>query len=378
VRCSVLSAQRDEPMLGTAFTEPGVLLVEQPGPWGHAGLSASRFDPAVAEALAARARAAGLRVLAIRRPAGGFDGPRRRWAVWRPPARGGVGSAAGGGAPANGEVGSAAGDGVGAGGGTSASAHRALLANGPAEPDRSERVSGSGSGGEGARTARSPFGPVDRAGLVWSDFGDDSELLDVPLDGPALGSTVGEFDPEPLYLVCAHSKRDVCCAVRGRPLAAALEARRPGRVWECSHTGGHRFAPIVLALPVGALYGRVPAGDAGADSLIAATERAEIIPELLRGLIGFAPVEQAAIGQLMIAQGLTDPRAITVRSSVETEPGQWDARLDVAGPAERPGSRWLVQLAVESVEISYASCAKPAAKAERQIRLVDVSACHEQ
>jgi len=23
----------------------GVLLVEQPGPWGHAGLSASRFDP---------------------------------------------------------------------------------------------------------------------------------------------------------------------------------------------------------------------------------------------------------------------------------------------------------------------------------------------
>jgi len=364
VRCSVLSAQRDEPMLGTAFTEPGVLLVEQPGPWGHAGLSASRFDPAVAEALSARTRAAGLRVLAIRRPAGGFDGPRRRWAVWRPPARGGVGSPAGGGA--------------GAGGRTSASAHRALLANGPAEPDRSERASGSGSGGEGARTARGPVGPVDRAGLVWSDFGDDAELLEVPLDGPALGSTVGEFDPEPLYLVCAHSKRDVCCAVRGRPLAAALEARRPGRVWECSHTGGHRFAPIVLALPVGALYGRVPAGDAGADSLIAATERAEIIPELLRGLIGFAPVEQAAIGQLMIAQGLTDPHAITVRSSVETEPGQWDARLDVAGPAERSGSRWLVQLAVESVEISYASCAKPAAKAERQIRLVDVSACHEQ
>jgi hypothetical protein len=284
VRCSVLSAERDEPMLGTAFTESGVLLVEQPGPWGHAGLSASRFDPAVAEALAARARSAGLRVLAIRRPAGGFDGPRRRWAVFRPP------------------------------------------------------------------------------GLVWSDFGDDAELLDVPLDG-----SVGEFDPAPLYLVCAHSKRDVCCALRGRPLAAALEARQPGRVWECSHTGGHRFAPIVLALPTGALYGRVPGGDASVDSLITATERAEIIPGLLRGLIGFAPVEQAAIGHLMIAESLTDPGAVTVGSSVQTEPGQWDVRLEVRDTA------WIVRLAEEAVEITYASCAKPAAKRERQIRLVELA-----
>jgi hypothetical protein len=301
VRCSVLSAERDEPMLGTAFTEPGVLLVEQPGPWGHAGLSASRFDPAVAEALAVRARSAGLRVLAIRRPAGGFDGPRRRWAVWHAP------------------------DPAGSGGG----------------------------------------------GLVWSDFGADVELLDVPLDG-----SVGEVDPEPLYLVCAHGKRDVCCALRGRPLVAALAARRPGRVWECSHTGGHRFAPIVLALPTGALYGRVPESDAdGAAAVIAATERGEVIPDLLRGLLGFAPVEQAAIGHLMIARSLTDPRAVTVRSSVHTEPGQWDVRLDVAGAGD---SRWLVRLAVESVEISYASCAKPAAKAEREIGLVDLSPCHEQ
>jgi hypothetical protein len=288
IRCSVLSAERDEPMLGTAFTEPGVLLVEQPGPWGHPGLSASRFDPAVAEALGARARSAGLRVLAIRRPAGGFDGPRRRWALW---------------------------------------------------PGRAAQ------------------------GLYWSDFGDDAELLDVPLDGSA-----GAFDPEPLYLVCAHSKRDVCCALRGRPLAAALAARRPGRVWECSHTGGHRFAPIALALPTGALYGRVPAGDRGADLLIAASEHGEVVPELLRGLIGFAPVEQAAIGHLMIARSIADPGAITVRSSVETAPRRWDVRLDVRSEP------WLVRLAVESVEISYASCAKPAAKPEREIRLVEIAA----
>jgi hypothetical protein len=183
----------------------------------------------------------------------------------------------------------------------------------------------------------------------------------------------------------------VCCALRGRPLAAALQARRPGRVWECSHTGGHRFAPIVLALPVGALYGRVPAsgsegadgaegaqGAQGAEALVAATERGEVLPELLRGLIGFAPVEQAAIGHLMLARSLADPRGIAVRSSVETGPGAWEVRLDVRGSAGQSGSRWRVRLAVESVEISYASCAKPAAKAEREIRLLDLSACHEQ
>lgn len=284
-------------MLGTAFTEPGVLLVEQPGPWGHAGLSASRFDAAVAEALAARARSAGLRVLAIRRPAGGFDGPRRRWAISR---RGGA--------------------------------------------------------------------------LVWSDFGEDAELLDAPLDG-----SVGELDPEPLYLVCAHGKRDVCCALRGRPLAAALEARRPGRVWECSHTGGHRFAPIVLALPTGALYGRVPESDAdGPEALITATERGEVIPALLRGLIGFTPVEQAAIGHLMIARSLRDPGTVTVRSSVETEPGSWDVQLRVCTDPAAAGSQWLVRLAVETAEITYASCAKPAAKHEREIRLVGAPVCHEQ
>ncbi len=98
--------------------------------------------------------------------------------------------------------------------------------------------------------------PVGSALTYWGTYSADAELLDLPLDGSA-----GEPDGESSYLVCAHSKRDQCCAVFGRPIAAALEELRPGRVWECSHTGGHRFAPVVLALPAtvagGALYGRV-------------------------------------------------------------------------------------------------------------------------
>ena len=88
--------------------------------------------------------------------------------------------------------------------------------------------------------------------LRWGEFTDDAELLELPLDGSPV-----EPDPEPLYLVCTHGKHDPCCAQRGRPVTAALAAARPGRVWQASHLGGCRFAPTVLVLPLGLMYGRV-------------------------------------------------------------------------------------------------------------------------
>jgi hypothetical protein len=68
-------------MLGSAFPASRLLLVEQPGPWGRAGLLDSRFDRAVAHRLVARLSRQGIRVLAIRRPGRAVaDGP-RKWAV---------------------------------------------------------------------------------------------------------------------------------------------------------------------------------------------------------------------------------------------------------------------------------------------------------
>ncbi|MEL4358576.1 MULTISPECIES: sucrase ferredoxin [unclassified Luteococcus] len=54
---------------------------------------------------------------------------------------------------------------------------------------------------------------------------------------------------EPVLLVCTNGKRDVCCAVKGAPLARELAGRFPGRVWEATHLGGHRFASTALGLP---------------------------------------------------------------------------------------------------------------------------------
>jgi len=93
--------------------------------------------------------------------------------------------------------------------------------------------------------------------LWWNDFNDPEELRDL-----SLGAPKGEPTSEPAFLVCAHGKHDTCCAVRGRPVAAALAAARNGQVWECSHVGGDRFAANLLALPHGVYFGQVPANQA--------------------------------------------------------------------------------------------------------------------
>lgn len=70
----------------------------------------------------------------------------------------------------------------------------------------------------------------------------------------------------PLLLVCTHSGRDPCCALHGRALITDLlrsvSAADREFIWESSHIGGHRFAPTVLSLPCGAVFGRLTVDDA--------------------------------------------------------------------------------------------------------------------
>ena len=53
-------------------------------------------------------------------------------------------------------------------------------------------------------------------------------------------------------LLCAHGRRDRCCGRLGTLLASDAASRWPDtRVWRCSHTGGHRFAPTGFTFPEG-------------------------------------------------------------------------------------------------------------------------------
>ncbi|MGK2949298.1 MAG: sucrase ferredoxin [Acidimicrobiales bacterium] len=76
-------------------------------------------------------------------------------------------------------------------------------------------------------------------------------LLDAVGDDTSEWPTaVGPAPPE--VLVCAHGRRDPCCGRWGTLLHVDLTARWSDvRVWRCSHTGGHRFAPTAITLPDG-------------------------------------------------------------------------------------------------------------------------------
>lgn len=135
-------------------------------------------------------------------------------------------------------------------------------------------------------------GIADAASVTWwrtNDLADFASELEAGLPDRAPAAV----DTAPLFLVCTHGKHDPCCALRGRPLVAALDRVRPGRAWETTHLGGDRFAANMLVLPGGLLYGRVP--ETAAAEIADAADARRLIPKYLRGRIGLPPIAQAAI-----------------------------------------------------------------------------------
>ncbi|MBC3190670.1 sucrase ferredoxin [Pseudonocardia sp. C8] len=130
------------------------------------------------------------------------------------------------------------------------------------------------------------------------------ELVTVCLDPDA-----GEPVTDPVLLVCAHGRRDVCCAVRGRALAAELDAEGAD-VWECTHLGGHRFAPTALVLPTGYAYGRLDTGSALA--ALKAAAGGNVDPWACRGHAGLEPAQQLAELAVREHTGIGDATALQV------------------------------------------------------------------
>ena len=213
--------------------------------------------------------------------------------------------------------------------------------------------------GRTARNAPRHWAYADcRAGrerLVWGTFVADADLLTLDPEEvagggePVVAGGVGQADDRPTYLVCAHSKHDTCCALRGRPVAAALLAERPGRVWECSHVGGERFAANVLVVPLGLLYGRVL--PFAAKEFTAAADDGRVVDALLRGRIGLAPAVQAALAFTHAQLAIFEASALRVQGWRTTSPGEAVVRLAT------PHGSVLVTVEIERVEPHKLTCA---------------------
>ncbi len=99
-------------------------------------------------------------------------------------------------------------------------------------------------------------------------------------------------DAGPLAVVCTHGRRDICCAERGRPLAATTASVFPGAVWESTHVGGDRFAGNMVLFPHGLVYGHLEA-ERGAE-VLAAYADGRIVLDRFRGRTSHPMPAQAA------------------------------------------------------------------------------------
>jgi (2Fe-2S) ferredoxin len=161
---------------------------------------------------------------------------------------------------------------------------------------------------------------------------DDHDLLDA---ADAMIATLPPpmEPPEPLILVCTHGIHDVCCALRGRPVASALASRWPDLVWECTHIGGDRFAPNVVLLPDGFYYGNLDPDYAV--TTVEAHLAGRVLTDRLRGMARFLPPVQAAVIAAYERYGPLGVTDVTVRAT------------EHFGPHHGHGSETIVDLVIE-------------------------------
>lgn len=279
--CSAGSLAAGEQLVGSAPTATAWLALEQDGPWGAKAFTASHLDPEVGRSLETAAVASGVRPVLVRRPGRHADASAER-------------------------------------------ARRVLVAH-------------------------------TTPGATWLLDGtvdDPAVLLDLDLVAAAAGDleavrrSVPGLSPSGRthLLVCTNGRRDVCCAVLGRPVVTATAAARPDLVWEVTHTSGHRFAPTAVLLPPGTLHGRLDG--ASALRLLASAEEGLLDLEGYRGRSTWtAPgqVAELAVRELTGELGLD---ALTVRAGRDDS---WVVRhIDGRGWRVRVGSEETGQARAES------------------------------
>jgi hypothetical protein len=189
-----------------------------------------------------------------------------------------------------------------------------------------------------------------RTWLERASVTDPKELLDLDFSRAGTGEPglLGTPVSDPLLLVCTNGRRDVCCAVRGRPIAAELATTHGDRVWECTHIGGHRFAPTAVLLPTGYSYGRLTT--ASATRLL--TEN--LVTTDCRGRSTWPAAGQVAELAVREAAEVTDPNALSVTATEALPEGGWLATV-----THTDGRTWRVAVTEREVADSRpVSCGK--------------------
>ena len=145
-----------------------------------------------------------------------------------------------------------------------------------------------------SRAPRVYFAQRDARGvpmLHWRQLASSQELLGLSVD-TLKACADWQRCSEEQYFVCTNGQRDLCCARFGLPVYEAMRMHVGARAWQTSHVGGHRYAPNVLCLPSGVMYGFV--NPETVTTLIDAHDQGSVALDHLRGFCWHSEVEQTA------------------------------------------------------------------------------------
>jgi hypothetical protein len=198
----------------------------------------------------------------------------------------------------------------------------------------------------GARSARAGepirvyVARVDAGGgrLFAADLADHAVLASLDAVALVRGEAPLAAVTERLYLVCTNGQRDVCCARFGLPVYEHLSGTLGDCVWQTTHVGGHRFAPNLVCLPSGAVYGF--ASRDVVDGLVAADRAGELALAHLRGR-SFAPTEvQVAEHVLRERAGLRGLQALRCIASEQVGERRHRVTFVDAGGVRHVADAW--------------------------------------
>jgi hypothetical protein len=274
--CSAASAAVGEPLIGSAPEALGWVCLEQNGPWGAKAWTSSHLDATLGAAIESAAGAHRVRPALIRRPGRHADAG-------------------------------------------STTPRTVLVAH--TMPGASWLLAGS------------VAAPEELLGLDWAAVAAGSAEA-------AAASLPALVPVAPQLLVCTNGTRDTCCARLGRPVAEKAASHFPGRVWEVTHTSGHRLAPTTVLLPAGVLHGRVR--DAG--PLLGSASAGELVLDGYRGRSTWPAEGQVAEEQVRREHGVTGLDDLVVAPvdsgwSVSHRDGRvWTVSVTAYQDGERPES----------------------------------------
>jgi hypothetical protein len=206
--------------------------------------------------------------------------------------------------------------------------------------------------------------------VLWGSWREPAELLDLDLTAAIPGPS-NAAGPQRLALVCTNGKRDQCCALRGRPVAAAIADGTDWDTWECSHLGGHRFAATMMLLPTGDMFGWVD--QESAIEVMRRFDMGQIVLSHYRGRAGQSFPVQAALHAAAVRLGDFRRGALRV-SSVRPIPAGgpehsadegelWEIEV-IHRTEHSPGVAYHLVLAGSKVAPTFLSCSDGIAHAE--------------